>query len=106
MTEAETERLIDRLVEDGKRYNFEAFENNSYRRKVEAEKLELQNEKGYRKNSTPVNEDQLNQTFERLVSDAKKRLLVQEEQERVKILKQQEMDKRLEIERSKSNYSG
>lgn len=79
------------------------MENNPYRRQVKAEKLELQ--KSYSKNSIPsLNEDQLNQTFERLVSDAKKRLLVQEEQERVKILKEQELDKKLERERSQSNY--
>ena len=51
---------------------------------------------------SPKNEEQINQAFERLVSDAKKRIMLQEEQEKIKIMMQEELEKSQIQGRSKS----
>ena len=51
-----------------------------------------------------IQEDQVNQTFDRLVADARKRFFIQEEKEKLKLLKLQEEIDDFEKELNKSNF--
>lgn len=78
-----------------------------FRREVQSLKVQVQSERKYKNpgdSYQSIPEDQLNQTFERLVADARKRLFNQEEKEKQKILKEMELEQELIKANSKSEF--